>query len=127
MSNTSDEFHSTFFHLVPTGDVAVLRFQKKTLSDEDNVEQLGLDLHQLVDQLGYRRVVLSLAGVNWVTSSILGKFIHLHRHLNRNAGEMALCDVGAELDDVLTTSRLNTYFFVAPNLEAVLAHWNQET
>lgn len=127
MTVSPGQFESSFFRLVPRGEVALLQFQRKTLSEEDNVEQFGLDLCRLVDQFGYRRIILSLEGVTWVTSSILGKLIHLHRHLNRNAGEMVLCDIGREIDDVLTTSRLNTYFLISPTTTAALSHWESQS
>lgn len=126
-ASPEDSMESSFFRLETEGDVAIVRFVRPSLSEEDNVEELGLDLIRLVDQLGYRRVLVSLEGVGWMTSSILGKLIHLHRHLQRQNGEMMICDIGRDINDVLSSSRLNTYFKISPTPEAALSEWQADS
>lgn len=123
MSLPAEHFESTFFRLELREGIAVLHVSRSSLSEEDNVELFGLDLSRLVDQMGYRQVVLSLEGVRWISSSILGKLIHLHRHLKRQQGEMALCHVGCHLGEILSTSRLDTYFTITPTAEVAVSQW----
>ena len=123
MTSPADQFESPYFRLEPAAQVAIVRFSRQTLSEEDNVEQLGQELLRLVDQLGYRRVVISLKQVAWVTSSILGKLIHLHRHLQRNQGDLALCEIEPNVSEILATSRLNSYFHIYPTVDLALAGW----
>ncbi len=126
MTSDSHDFQPSFFTLERTGEVAVIRIRKSTLSEEDNVEQLGFELMQIVDQLGYNRVVLSLKGVDWVTSSILGKLIHLHRHLRRLDGEMAICDLAPTVQEVMETSRLHTYFLVHSDVNTAVQQFQTQ-
>lgn len=117
MSDSHEDFEPIYFSLEPSGKVVVVRVNKTRLSDEDNVEQFGFELMRIVDQLGYQRIVLSLAGVKWITSSILGKLIHLHRHLKRINGELVICDLDPTVREVLETSRLDTYFSIIPSVD----------
>ena len=110
MNDITRDYQSSFFTLEIMGEIAVLRICRPRLSDEDNVEQLGVELMNIVDQLGYEQLVLSLGGVEMITSSILGKLIHLHRHLQRLDGEMVICDLDQGVQEVMQMSRLHTYF-----------------
>jgi len=123
MTSPAEQFESAYFRLETADQAAIVRFSRPTLSEEDNVEQLSLELLRLVDQLGYRRVIISLQNVAWVTSSILGKLIHLHRHLQRNQGDLVLCEVETNVAEILSTSRLNSYFRISPTVELALAGW----
>lgn len=126
MSEHTKNFQPFYFSLEPNGKIAVVRFKHPRLSEEDNIEQLGFELMHIVDQLGYNQIILSMKGVEWVTSSILGKLIHLHRHLQRINGELALCELAPGVVDVMETSRLHTYFCILPGVEESIAQFETE-
>ena len=46
-ASPEDSMESSFFRLETEGDVAIVRFIRPSLSEEDNVEELGLDLIRL--------------------------------------------------------------------------------
>lgn len=111
-------YHPAFFDLGVDDDVAVARFHSAQLTEEDNLEQLGQELFALVEQFQYRKVVADLTPLKYVTSSVLGKFITLHRKLGRNDGQLVLCNIHPDLMDVLSTSKLLTYFSSATDVDA---------
>ena len=112
------EFDPSYFDLEIDNGIVVVKFQKEQFTEEDNLEQFGIELFSLVDQYQFRKVVLSLAPVQYVTSSVLGKLITLHRKLGRNEGQLVLCDIHKNLENVLTTSKLMTYFTTAKDMSA---------
>ena len=112
------EFDPSYFDLEIDNGIVVVKFQKEQFTEEDNLEQFGIELYWLVDQYQFRKVVLSLAPVQYVTSSVLGKLITLHRKLGRNEGQLVLCDIHKNLENVLTTSKLMTYFTTAKDMSA---------
>ena len=118
------DFRPTYLSLVRDGDTIVARFTRPTLSDEENIEQLGRELFSLVDQFDCRKVVLDLNVVEFVTSSVLGKMITLHRKLHRKEGVLVICHVQNSVADVLKASRLHEYFNVANDLDGALARLN---
>ena len=114
-------YEPSYFDLEVDNEIAVASFHKNQLTEEDNLEQLGNELFSLVDQYQFRKIVLNLAPVQYVTSSVLGKLITLHRKLGRNEGQLILCGIHDDLKNVLTTSKLMTYFTTAKDVPAAKA------
>lgn len=100
--------------------VVVAAFAVSQLTDDENVEVLGRELFCLVDQYECERIVLDMAGVSHITSSVLGKIITLHRKLRRSEGRLVLCNLEPGVLETLNTSRLITYFTTADDLPAAL-------
>lgn len=114
-------YHPAYFDLSVEDGIAVAKFHSEQLTEEDNLEQLGQELFALVEQFQYLKVVADLTPLRFVTSSVLGKFITLHRKLGRNDGQLILCNIHPELADVLNTSKLLTYFRSAENVDSAKA------
>lgn len=116
-------YHPAYFDLQVDADagIAVAKFHYEQLTEEDNLEQLGQELFALVEQFQYFKIIADLTPLKYVTSSVLGKFITLHRKLVRNEGQLILCNIHPELREVLDTSRLLTYFNSAPDVAAARA------
>lgn len=115
------DFHSDFFDVTMREDVAVVTITVPQLTDESNVEILGRDLFSLVEQYDQRKVVLSLERVDYLTSSVLGKLISLHRKMHRSEGKLVLCQLRPEVREVLHLSRLIDYFLTVETLDQALA------
>jgi anti-sigma B factor antagonist len=110
-----------YLKLQEHGDVLVAGFTMKLLNDEENIEQLGQELFSLVEQDNWLKFVLDLSNVEYLTSSVLGKLITLHRKLHRNQGKLVLIGLASGVDTILRTSKLLTYFTVAESLVAAIA------
>lgn len=105
------------FTCLQDGDVLIVTYHRPQLTDEDNLELMGEDLFRLVEKDQHRRIVLNLGMVEFVTSSVLGKWISLHRKLVRNSGSMVLCDLQPNVREILDASRLLTYFNHAETID----------
>lgn len=116
------DYHPAYFSVTEIGDVVVARFEVTRLAEDQNIEQLGHDLFALVEQYDRRKVILSLGSVEYLTSSVLGKLITMHRKMHRCQGRVFLCDLRPEVREVLRLSRLIDYFNVADSVDAALAH-----
>ncbi len=114
------DFKPTYFSVREDGEVVVGQFCVPRLTEDQNVEQLGQDLFALVDQFDKRKVVLSLASVEFLTSSVLGKLITLHRKMHRQQGRLVLCDLQPGVNEVMRISRLNDYFRVSDTVDDAL-------
>jgi anti-anti-sigma factor len=109
---------SRFFRVEIDGEVATVDILRDRLTDEDNIEEFGQELASLVDKLNFRKVILCLKQVQYVTSSVIGKLIMLHRRLVRSEGQLILTDVQPEVTEILSTSQLMSYFRTAPDVGA---------
>ena len=103
------------------GDVMVVGFKMRLINDEENIEQLGQQLFALVEQSNWLKLVLDLSNVEYLTSSVLGKLITLHRKLHRIQGKMVLIGLSEGVDAILRTSKLLSYFAVAESRDAAIA------
>lgn len=112
---SEQDFDPSYFDLERDGGIAVATFLASQLTEEDNVEQIGHELIALVDKLQHRRVVLNLATVRYATSAVIGKWIMLKRKLDREGGKLVVCGLQPGLADILSTSKLLTYFEVTDN------------
>jgi anti-sigma B factor antagonist len=118
---TKSEFRSSFLTLEecePSAVVATITRQQ--LSEEENIDVLGKELLDLVDQYGFRKIVVSLQHVTYITSAALGKLITLHRRLHRKEGQLVICGAVEAVKEVLQTSRLNDYFIVAADVPSAM-------
>src|SRR5881275_2251317 len=89
------------------GDIAVVNFVDKKLLDEQNIQMIGDDLFRLVDELGRRKVLLNFGNVEFMSSAALGKLITLHRKLQGVQGELVLCKIAKDLQDVFRITKLD--------------------
>lgn len=103
------------------GDVMVVCFKSRLLNDEENIEQLGQELFSLVEQSNWLKLALDLTSVEYLTSSVLGKLITLHRKLHRSQGKLVLFGLSEGVDAILRTSKLLTYFAIAENRDGAIA------
>ena len=98
------EFKPRYFKLAEHDDVVVAKFGIAQINDEENIEELGHELFAVVDQYDFHKVVLDLSGVQYITSSVVGKMITLHRKLHRINGQLVLCNLTKGVEDVLSAS-----------------------
>ena len=99
----------------------IVTFHRPQLTDEDNLELMGEELFRLVEKDQQRRIVLNLGMVEFVTSSVLGKWITLHRKVARQSGALVLCSLQPNVREILEASRLLTYFHSAGTVDDALA------
>jgi len=121
----SDQFEPSLFRCKRLERYVLVQFHQEMLSDEINVDQLGHELTAVVEQPGWQRIIISLQNVAHITSSVLGKLIHLHRQLQRKEGKLALCELSDNVMEIMETSRLDTYFSIFSSVEDVQADWNE--
>jgi anti-sigma B factor antagonist len=118
------EFTPKYLRLQPAAnddDAVIVSVGIELLTEDVNLEQFGHELFALVEQFGCRRLVVNLQEVRVVTSAGLGKMITLHRKMHRHEGHVIFCHVQKDVDEVLKTSRLNTYLTIAVDIDAALA------
>ncbi len=115
------DFQPTYLRLSQEQDIVVAGFRHSSLTEELNIEQLGHELFSLVDQYDLDRLVVDMDGVDYLTSSVLGKLITLHRRLHRKGGRLALCRPTTPVAEIMRTSRLIDYFTLCDTLPAAIA------
>lgn len=114
------DFHSSFLKLEERGPALIATVIRPQLSEEENIDVLGKDLLDLVEQYGCRQLIVDLQHVTYVTSAALGKLITLHRRMHRKEGRLIVCGAVDSVKDVIQTARLDDYFTIAEDVPAAM-------
>ena len=104
-------------------DVFFVRIKNHRLRAED-LEQLGAELNSLIEELGCRKLVLSMGPRDFecLYSVFLGKLIHLQRSLASVGGTMVVAEASENTLGVFRATGLDKHFqFFADPLTAVQA------
>ncbi len=90
--------------------VTVVTFvDPKHVTDED-IQAVGAQLYSLVEAEGHDNLMLDLSNVRYLSSSMLGKLIHLKKKLGAIKGRLNLCRIHPDLLEVFRLSRLDRFF-----------------
>ena len=92
------------------GDVTVLDMSGKITIGEGSVA-LRTAIRRLLEE-GKKRILLNLAGVNYIDSSGIGELVSSYTAINKEGGQLKLLNLTQKLQDILTITKLLTVFDV---------------
>lgn len=97
-----------------TGDQVLARFVRLTSLNEYHADLVGKQLLALADAPGTRSVTLDLGNVEYVTSTILGHLVALHKRLQGSGGRLTLDHVRPAVQDILRVTQLDQVLDARP-------------
>jgi anti-anti-sigma factor len=96
------------------GDRTVARFARLTSLNEYHADLVGKQLLALADPPGTRFVALDLGNVEYVTSTVLGHLVALHKRLQGTGGRLTLENVRSAVQDILRVTQLDQVLDLRP-------------
>src|SRR5260221_14407237 len=72
------------------GEVTLISFLDKRIFDDRTIEAIAEQLGSLVEE-GHSKLLLNFSGVEYLSSTALGKLISLHKKLSGAEGTLAMC------------------------------------
>jgi anti-sigma B factor antagonist len=103
------------------GDITVVRFVDRKILDEVNIQELGQELFQLVEEEGRQRLLLNFSTVEFLSSAALGKLITLDKKVKARKGELRLSNIRPEIYEVFAITKLNKLFNIKDDEADALA------
>jgi len=103
------------------GDVTVVRFVDRKILDEANIQELGTELFQLVEQENRKNLLLNFSNVDFLSSAALGKLITLDKKVKNHSGRLKLSNIRPEIYEVFAITRLNKLFDIKEDEADALA------
>lgn len=94
------------------GDVTVINFIDKKILDEQNIQVIGEQLFDLVEQEDRRKLLLNFGNVEYLSSAALGKLITLNKKLQENSGRLILCNIAPQIFEVFEITKLDKFFTI---------------
>jgi anti-sigma B factor antagonist len=102
------------------GDVTVVNFVDRKILDEQNIQVIGEQLFSLVDEEGWRKLLLNFRNVEYLSSAALGKLITLNKKLQAAGGRLILCNIDPQIHEVFEITRLDRFFNIQKEEQAAL-------
>lgn len=103
------------------GDVTVVRFVDRKILDELNIQELGQELFQLVEEDKKTKLLLNFNQVEFLSSAALGKLITLDKKVKAHGGKMKLSNIRPEIYEVFAITKLNKLFDIQEDEADALA------
>jgi anti-sigma B factor antagonist len=110
--------------ITEAGPVTIVRFADRRILDDANIQEIGQELYQLVEEEHRHQLLLNLCDVDFLASSALGKLITLQRKLKARGGTLKLSNVRPEIYEVFAITRLNAKFDIRDEEAEALAAFN---
>jgi anti-sigma B factor antagonist len=91
------------------GEVSVVQFSDRKILDESNIQEMGRELFELVEQKR-AKILLNFMNVEFLSSAALGKLITLDKKMKAAKGQLKLSNIRPEIYEVFAITRLNKLF-----------------
>jgi len=103
------------------GDVTVVRFRDRKIIEDINIQELGTEMFELVDQQKRDKVLLNFDSVEFLSSSALGKLITMDKKMKAMGGDLKLSNIRPEIYEVFNITKLNRLFDIREDEADALA------
>jgi anti-anti-sigma factor len=107
--------------LTEVGDVSVIRFVDRKILDEANIQELGQELFQLIEEDERKNLLLNFSSVEFLSSAALGKLITLDKKVKAHSGKLKLSNIRPEIYEVFAITKLNKLFDIKDDEADALA------
>jgi anti-sigma B factor antagonist len=101
--------------------VAVIDFVDSQLMFATKVvDEIGEELHSVISDHGFSRIVLDFSNVQYVSSMMLAKLAKLERHVAIAHGELKICGLGPILKDTFRIGHFERVFSIYDDADSAL-------
>jgi len=101
----------------PIRDVVIVNFIDPSILDTLQVEAIGKELFELVDQRNHRKIILDFQNVKFLSSSALGVLITMKKKADAIKGKVVICSMKPDLKKVFKITKLDKMFEFCDNEE----------
>jgi anti-sigma B factor antagonist len=102
------------------GDVTIAKFIDKKILDENNIQIIGSQLFELIDEEARTKIILDFTNVEYLSSAALGKLITMEKKVKAAKGKLRLCCIRPEIYEVFAITKLNRLFKIYEDQERAL-------
>jgi anti-sigma B factor antagonist len=107
--------------LEDVGEVTVVNFVDKKILDEQNIQIIGEQLFDLVDNQAKKKILLNFGNVEFLSSAALGKLITLNKKVQQAGGKLVMCKIAKEILEVFEITKLDKLFKIYPDEQKALS------
>ena len=104
--------------------VTIVSFRDVSILDGRAVEQIGEELYVLIDEQARRKVLLDFRQVKFLSSTMLGILIAMHKKALTIKGKVVICGLRPKLYEVFKMMKLHKVLQFADNEEEAMKAFN---
>jgi anti-anti-sigma factor len=108
-------------------DVTVVNFSDSSILDTLQVQQIGEELYELIDDRATRKMILDFSNVKFLSSSALGVLITVRKKADEIKGKVVLCGMKPDLRKIFKITNLEKLFDFYDNEEKALNYFGVST
>ncbi len=106
-------------HINDSNGVAIVDFVDSQLMFATNVvDEVGDELHSLISDHGYAKIVLDFSNVQYLSSMMLAKLAKLEKHIEIAKGKLKICGLGPILKDTFRIGHFDRVFDIYDDVAA---------
>ncbi|TWT37722.1 putative anti-sigma factor antagonist [Posidoniimonas polymericola] len=107
--------------LSESGSVTVVTFADSKIIDEEEIQELGQELFDLVEREERKKIVLNFSNVEFLSSAALGKLISFEKKVKNHRAELILTNIRPEIYEVFAITKLTKLFKIKDDEADALA------
>lgn len=108
-------------------DVTVVNFSDSSILDTLQVQQIGEELYELIEDRATRKMILDFTNVKFLSSSALGVLITVRKKADEIKGKVVLCGMKPDLRKIFKITNLEKLFDFYDNEEKALNYFGVST
>ena len=109
------------------GDVTIVRFRDRRITDARGIEEIAQEMLHLVEREDRKKLIVSLASVDSLSSAALGKLITLSKKAAARGGAIKLSNMNADISRVFSVTRLDRLFDIEKDEHHALEAFRAES
>jgi anti-sigma B factor antagonist len=103
--------------------VSVIEFADRKILEELSIQEIGEELHQVVESEPGIKLLLNFKNVDHLSSAALGMLITLNKKVKEQSGELKLSDINRQIFEVFKITRLNRVFDIHDTADQALTQF----
>ena len=104
-----------------SGPISVVTFADSKIIDEEEIQELGQELYDLVERDERKKIVLNFGTVEFLSSAALGKLIGFEKRGKQHAAELIRTNIRPEIYEVFAITKLTKLFEIKDDEADALA------
>ena len=105
---------------VMADNVAVVTILESRILDENNINEIGRELMELVTKRYMIKMIIDLGEVKYLSSAVLRQFIALYKKIKEEKGDLKLCRVAPEVREVFKITQLDKMIEIKDDLDSAI-------
>lgn len=102
-------------------DVTRIGFLDRNILEEANIQQIGDEIGQIIDQSVNPKILIDFKNVEHLSSAALGTLITINNKVRTKSGQLRLSSIDSQIYEVFVITKLNKLFQIHPDAESALA------